>query len=139
MAIEPTNPSDPALGADLLITVGSNKRQILRSLAFTFVASADVANRLVRLTIDNGNGLHVYWKSENQVAQTATITTYYNFAPGFAPPVTAHLATTSRRTFSIPEIPLAAGWRIYTETENIQAADAISGVHYILEDVPVLA
>lgn len=135
MGIEPTNPSNPVAGADLTFTIAAGKTQVLRSLAFGLNTSATVADRYVRLAIDNGSGLTTYFYGENNVPQVAGVTCYYSFALGYHPVVTAPGTNGGYRAFCLPDLILQPGWRVYTVTQNIDTGDQIAFVTYELQDV----
>lgn len=135
MGIEPVALSDPGAGQALSFTIGTGKTQILRSLAFWFNTSAAVADRYVRLMIDNGSGLAVYFYGENNVPQVAGFTAYYSFALGYHSPVTAPATNGVYRAFSLPAIVLKSGWRVYATVDGIDGSDQIVQGFYQLQDV----
>lgn len=111
--------SNPAAGAEISYTVAAGTKLALLSAAVILVASADVANRTVRMTIDDGTT--VLYTGVCGTAQTAGQTVTYVFGTsGSGLIVGATIAQVPVASFPVLLLP---GWRIKTVTTNIQAAD----------------
>jgi hypothetical protein len=72
--------TDPAANVEISETVPTGARWKLRSFRFAFVADANVANRTIVLTIDDG--ATTLFETSSAVAVTAAQTPVYNAAPG---------------------------------------------------------
>jgi hypothetical protein len=121
--------TDPAAGVEISETVPTGARWKLRSIAFTLVASAVVANRTPVLTIDDG--ANVLWEVSNNVAQTASQTVKYRAGVGVP------LTTFGALAYLLPlpsELPLGAGSRIRTVTGAIDAGDNYGPPIYTVEE-----
>ena len=117
--------STPAAGADISETVPSNTRWRLLSFRAQLTASATVANRQPKLTLDDGvNIFFTVDAAANQVAGAITINTWF---PGCQP-----LAGISGdQIMPIPtDTFLSGGYRIRTSTTGIQVGDQWTAPQY---------
>jgi len=120
----------PGAGAEISETVPTGARWTLVALAFTFTASAAVANRFMKLTLDDG--ATAFFHLDPLVAITANQVVPHQFAAG-------HTPYTSTLTGEIMNpLPLGlflgSGYRIRTSTTSIQGADQFSAVQYLVRE-----
>jgi len=113
--------SDPAAGAEISETVPTNAYWRLQTMSFNLDTNVTAANRCVNLRVDNGSTTVVY-VIPGQL-QTANLSRIYSYGAGF--PLAAPLASYLLQPLPIGII-LAAGWRIMTETAQLQAGDNFS-------------
>lgn len=121
--------ADPAAGVEISETVPTGARWELIAFRFTLVTSAVVANRDMRLVIDDG--ANVLWQYPANAVQAASQTRVY----------TASMALPqiqdSDGNFFVP-IPqallLTAGFRIRTLTGSIDAGDNYSAPQYLVRE-----
>jgi hypothetical protein len=115
--------ANPAAGADWVFTVPAAKQYILKSAYFTLVTSATVATRSVLLVIDDG--ANRLFRGDTNATQAASLTQIYSAGSG----TIGQTAAIQTNTIGLPtDMPLAAGWRVGTQTLNIQAADQFTGI-----------
>lgn len=125
--------TNPAAGLEISETVPTNAKWKLLSFRFSLVASATVATRSVRLTLDDGT--NVFGSSDASLTQTASQTFAYTFGPSLTP---ANNATSFGQTVGTPQdVILPAGYRIKTVTLAIQAGDDYSAPQYLVQDFSV--
>lgn len=118
--------SNPAAGSEISITVPANERWRLMSMMFTFATDATVSNRRPHIVIDDG--ANPLWEWVMPVDQAASLSIRYSggvTTSEFAGPGAPRQSVTS---FSIPQVTLESGWRIITNTTNLQAGDDYSAV-----------
>lgn len=110
--------TNPAAGVEISETVPPGAVWKPISLIATFVTSADVANRLPSIVLDDGT--NIYFTQEVTGLQTASSTVLHEIAVGLE-----RLAVVStNKQLGIPiGTKMAAGNRIRTLTANIVAAD----------------
>ena len=119
----------PAAGADINETCPSGRRWQLLSLSAILTASAAVANRIPRFTLDDG--ANVFYSLGPVANQVATNQIRYNMVPGATAVVDAGSNTNLPGP---PIIQLKNGFRIRTVTQNLQAADQWTApIYEILE------
>jgi hypothetical protein len=119
----------PAAGADISETVPSNARWQLLSLFAQLTTAVAVANRQVNLTLDDS--ANIFYETPNGPVQAASLVWEYNFAPcGFAPAV---VLTDVAMHYDNSQL-LTAGFRIRTDTVNIQAADQWTAPQYLVRE-----
>lgn len=121
--------TNPAANTEITETVPAGKIWRLRSIRFTFVCSAAVANREVVLLMDDG--ANIISNEPIGVAQTASQTFVYTFGH-HAPTVTGAQAIV--RAVPIPDFLLPAGARFRTSTSNMDVADDYSAPNYHVEE-----
>jgi hypothetical protein len=120
----------PAAGAEISETVPTGARWELLAFKALLTASATVANRLARLTIDDG--VNVFWDTPSNTAQTASQAIGYRWAQGLAQQF-ADSITNQFQAFP-GGLRLLGGSRIRTTTTNIQAGDQWSAVQYLVRE-----
>jgi hypothetical protein len=110
--------SFPAAGVEISETVPLFRRWILLSFETTLISAVAAANRNVSLVFDDGaSKFYIGPSFFNQVAST---TVFYSLIPSL--PGTPALGLIQPLVAPLP-IPLRGGFRIKTQTANIQAAD----------------
>lgn len=114
-----TATADPAAGAEISYTVAAGSKIALFSAAVSLVASADVANRRARITIDDG--ATVLYAGIAGTDQTAGQTVRYVFGSAGSGLIVG--SAIAQVPWGSAPILLLPGWRIKTVTTNIQAAD----------------
>jgi len=121
--------TNPAAGAEISEAVPTNARWRIKSLIFTLVTDGTVANRLVKIVIDDGaNALS---KGSCGNYQTASQTYVYTGGAGLYP----SSLLIGYWNIVLPEMPiLFQGWRIRTETDTIQAGDNYGAPQLLVEE-----
>lgn len=121
--------TDPAAGAEISEAVPTGARWRILSLFATLVSSADAANRIVALLIDDG--ATTYYRSESGETQVANQTRHYVWANAQA----RHSAFNLQMALTAPgRMVLRAGHRIFTSTQSLQAADNWGPPQLLIEE-----
>jgi hypothetical protein len=120
--------ADPAAGAEISHVVPARRRWIIHALHFTLVTDVTVIDRFIRLRLSDEGG--ILFHRVAATAQGASKTVFYSFAN------VAHdeVIAADKRTYSLPPIPLMAGYTIVTSTTNLQAGDDYSIARLIIEE-----
>lgn len=113
--------ADPAAGAEASVTVPAGETWELESVRVTLVASAVVANRRVRLVIDDG--VNILAEIVAGLDQTATQTITYSYTADGYETVATRSGILQQ---GIPRMLLGAGYRIRTITAAIDVGDNYS-------------
>jgi hypothetical protein len=122
--------TSPAAGAEISETVPTGVRWELMSFHAQLVTSGTVANRLPRITIDDGT--NVYYRRSTTSNHAASATFFYVAAPGIPDTGTANNNIVG---LSTPVgLRLTGGHRIKTITTAIDATDQWSGVRYVVRE-----
>lgn len=111
--------SNPAAGAEAIVTVGTAVASRFKSFRVALVTSAVAANRQVALEILDSSG-NVLYVSEYHAAHTASTTVTYNWSVGGA---FASAAVNGECHGYFPDVVLLGGQKIQTVTANIDAGD----------------
>jgi hypothetical protein len=121
--------TDPALGVEISETVPTNARWLFRALRYTFVASAGVATRVSHVFFDDG--ATVFLDAETGTNITASQTFIFMYAAyGYA--MSSNIGVVGG---AIPaDLFMAAGWRVRTSTQSIQAGDNYSAPQLLVEE-----
>lgn len=120
--------ADPAAGADpATITVPANKVWKIKTITGTLVADANVATRIVMVTITDGT--NTVYEVNLTGTQTASQTVIHNWGE-LAPATT----TGSYRLGTLPNLRLEAGWTISITTTNIQVGDDWTALGYSYQE-----
>lgn len=103
----------------------------IRAIKARFVSDANAANRVVKITVDDGaNTIYV---SPNDVAQTLTVTCDFQaFQAGSMEAAPAGTATA--RVYALPTLDVQAGYRILLTATNKAAGDAFSNIVLLLDE-----
>lgn len=124
--------ASPAAGAEWTLTAPGQGLWRVISLAFTITTDATVSNRSPGLLMDDGTS--VVWRSVAAAVQTASLTWDYSAFAG---------AGNSDNTGQFNYFPLPTeglimqpGWRLRSNTNNLQAADAITAIAAFVEEYP---
>jgi hypothetical protein len=121
--------TDPAANVEISEAVPTGARWKLRSFRFVLVADANVANRAVVLTIDDG--ANVLFETASAVAVTAGQTATFNALAG------SPFFTYGTLAYHIPlppDLVLPAGARVRTVTANRQVGDNYGAPTYLVEE-----
>lgn len=120
----------PAAGAEISESVPTGARWELLAFVAKLSASAAVANRQVRLTLDDG--ANVFFQNLNTFAETASQVITYAYIQNTS---LGQLLTVDQVVSVIPgNVRLGAGHRIRTTTLGIQGADQWSLVQYLVRE-----
>ena len=114
-----TASSDPAANTEHSVTVTTGQIWEITSLNFSLVSDANVANRRVVVTFDDGTT--VFAKASAGAVQVASTTINYTFAVGSQSQ--AALVGTDLQVALPSGLFLPGGYRIKTVTANLQATD----------------
>jgi len=120
--------TDPAAQVEISETVPPGARWNILAVRFTLVTLAVVADRLVHLHLDDGT--NTFADVCVTTAHTASTTKVYNFA-NFG---STQLAPVNCLYIPLPPLPLLAGYRIRTETENFAIDDDLSAPQLLVEE-----
>jgi hypothetical protein len=122
--------TDPAANTEISETVPTGARWRPLSMRFPFVTDANVANREVAVTFDDGTT--VYYEAHSGVNQAASLTRQYTAA---LTNLRGAAATGTGILIALPDIQLAAGHRIRTATTNRQATDNYGAPELLVEEL----
>lgn len=131
MSLTTKTQANPGAGAEAVVTVPAGKWWVVRSVHLKLVTAVAVANRLARLTVDDGT--NIIFTVPNDVSHAASQTTEYSFGQA-ATSEAAPGATVGARIYAIPPLVLGPGYRIRTITAAIQAADQFSEITALVEE-----
>lgn len=121
--------STPAAGADINEVVPAQRRWNLISLSTFFTTSATVATRAPDFLIDDG--ANTLFASEAIATQAASLGQRYSLSP--VVPSQAFVFGSQLIAFPFP-LPLKAGFRIKSQTQNIQAGDQWTAPQYLVQE-----
>lgn len=120
---------NPAAGTEFSETVPAGARWRLVTMTFTFTTDATVANRFIKIRLDDGANAYAFFPA--LAAQAASLSNAYTLANGLnAQDVVSNQAL-------IPygvDISLAAGHRIQTSTVGLQAGDDYGAAAVYVEE-----
>lgn len=123
--------ADPAAGQEITITVPGRAVWEVMAIRFTLAADGTAATRTVALHIDDGeNRFLSIARANTQIANDTDVYVFY---------VNGGEDTTTGTAFRQPLPPkliLLPGWRITTETNNMQAGDNFSAPVLYVREVP---
>lgn len=105
----------------------------LRSFHAKLTTSATVANRDVKIYIDDGT--NPAWMVGWGIAQTATVVTEYCLADGACMPAAPTASYTMRHYPLPPNLLLKPGWRIRAVTGAIDTTDAWTEIVMVVEEM----
>jgi len=121
--------TDPAANTEISETVPTNARWRLIGLAVPFVADANVANRVIVVTFDDGTNVYLRAPAAGNVTAGQTVQVSLG-AFGH----TANSFTQVWPSVSVPDLVLMGGHRIRTVTSGIQVGDNYGGPQYLVEE-----
>jgi hypothetical protein len=120
----------PGAGAEISEAVPTNARWELIALKFLLTTSVGVANRVVRLALDDGT--NIFYQVSTATNQAASLGVTYSAAQGV--PFFA-FAADSFDLLPLPDnIRLGPGMRWRTVTNQIQVADQYSAIFYLVRE-----
>ncbi len=119
---------DPAVQTEISHTVPLRRRWILRALDFTLVAAAGGGARVVSVTIDDGSNHLWHYTFTNTVAASMTRTFHLTFSGALESISAGDIFA------SMPSLPLIAGYRVFTTTTNLAAADDYGPPQLLVEE-----
>ena len=122
--------TDPAAGVEVVETVPTNTRWVLRGLRIGLTSDATVINRVVRLQLDDG--ANVFHQVPDIAVQPASSGYAYHYS----------LGGESRRgvgdnailSHLLPQLQLFQGYRFATSTGSLQAGDNYTAPIYEVEE-----
>jgi hypothetical protein len=120
--------SIPAVGTDFLETAPQSVRRILQAVRITMTTSSAIANRSVRMFVEDQFG-NVFAEFIAPIAQTASQTLTYNFSPTPSSVQGNGLVSTP---MCVAE--LGDGGQFGSSVFNIQAGDQLSAPVYSVQD-----
>lgn len=127
-------PTDPAAGAELVVSVPTNARWRIYQIQTVLTTSGTTANRTVGSVLDDGT--NYLWKFAKQFPnQTASLAVNYEWSPDY--PIVADTATLvdGAQTHGFyPSFTLSAGFRFTTNTAGLLLADQYSGTQMLVEE-----
>lgn len=121
--------SAPAAGAEILESVPTNARWIMRSVRLVLTTSSTVATRMVQIVLDDGTNAFHY--VESPVGQL--LSTVVNYACGDYPSFALASPGTINR-LPLPPMALREGYRFRTNTIGLQAGDSYAAPVYTVEE-----
>lgn len=124
--------TQPAAGAEFVISAPGQGLWRVVSVAFRLVTDANVANRSVSLVADDGST--VVWRASASAVQAAGATIDHGVYAGSS----AALLTGAVAVFALPSdgLLLLPGWRLRSVTGNVQAGDQYSAIGALVEEYP---
>lgn len=122
--------TDPAANVEISEAVPTNAIWRVLNIYFSLVTDANVANRTVMITVDDGTD--IFKRYRTGYSHPATTTKYYNFTPlvGVISSVTAG----STVNMGVGELILPEGYQIKTETSSRQVGDDYSAPLIYIEE-----
>lgn len=123
--------TNPAAGAEVLETVPAGVQWRLIAMSIELATAAAVANRYVRIGIDDG--VNAYYFGGTGIAQVAS--TIYTYVLGPHGALSGIVSDWQYLPVQAGMI-LLAGHRIRTTTVNLQAADDYAAPSYMVEEWP---
>lgn len=112
--------TDPAAGVEVVCTVPANARWKVKAFRFALVTDGTVASRFVNVRVKDASG-NILWDAGANVAQTASLTTIYNVAPGVQQQ--AAIVNLRLQIPIPPDLVLFQGYTIETFTTALVAGD----------------
>jgi len=126
--------TDPAAGVEVSEQVPGGRWWQLLSMRVSLVTDANVANRLVGLTFDDGTT--TYLEMIHTTAQAASVTRSHSWGPGLGFQVGS--ASGYFSPLPTPPLILGPGHRIRTVTVGLQAGDNYAAPALYVVDYPSL-
>lgn len=124
--------ANPVAGATIVFSVPLGRRRRIRTLRVSLTTDATVANRLMRLFINDDNGDLVTRVTAN-VVQPASLTLGYDFAPALT---SASALAGNFVNVALPDVVLPEGWAVVVDPAFFQAGDALTNFTALVEDWP---
>lgn len=126
-------PAAPAAGAEVSVFPTTGGLWLVRSIVFTLTTDATVANRTVVVTADDGTT--EFFRTPARSALAASSTGVHSAFDGSRGDVTS--ADTLVLSWPTDGLMLLPGYRLRTDTENLQAGDAFSAIALMIDDWPL--
>lgn len=126
--IRPITGTDPDAGTEISETVPARRRWRLLTINFSLVTDVTVADRYVRLIIDDGTT--VLYISSAIAAHVASLTRNHSYGVNGQ----THDVTYNTFNTSLPDLILISGFRIRTATQDLQAADNFTAPQMLVEE-----
>lgn len=121
--------TDPAAGVQISESVPAGVVWHLWSMRFTFTTDVTVANRYVRILVDDGANIFAYITA--QQFQTASLAWNYTLAH-FGNDQNVYSGV---QNLNLPQLPvLLPGWRLRTNVVNFQAGDDFGAPQLLVEE-----
>lgn len=120
----------PAAGAQVIETVPTGARWVLRSWFQQFATAVAVANRFLFLQVFSGANQKMM--SPSPVAQAASLTWFYTWAPGLVSQVGGDPRFIAMAYAT--QFPILAAETLQVSVTNLQAADQLSAPIYTVEE-----
>ncbi len=120
--------TDPDANTEIIETVPARRRWLIRTFAFTLVTDVNVANRYIRIIIDDGTNPLFSFELNNVQSASKTFKYYFanmNIDETFVVNTLFH---------PIPVFILFPGCRIQTTTANFQDGDNYSAPQALIEE-----
>lgn len=122
--------AQPAAGVEWTVTVPVGELWKLRSLFYTFVTSAAVANRIPRIDILDASA-NLVFEAGNAISYTASST--WRIAAAVNGSIQGLAANTAIvQLFTLPDVWLPAGYSIKSNTALMDVADRYSAVNGLI-------
>ena len=123
------HPAAPAAGANLSFTLPGGYLWLLRSMRFTYTASAQVRERVPGATINDQDGAELL-RAVGTAIFTASHTAQVTVAPGVEGAGSEAALAVS---IAAPELLLPGGWQWRTAVAGIQTEDTITNVRLLFD------
>jgi hypothetical protein len=127
--VSSANVGNPAAGSDLTFTATTGLRTRVHSIRFLFAPSAAAAVRVVRLRFADNAG-NVVASANTPATQAASNTMFHTYALGGQVSATP---SSDELNGTLPQVDMASGWTLKTNTLSIQAADAFTAIWLAIE------
>lgn len=125
------DPSSPAAGAGIDITVPPNESWRLRAMRFILTTDANAADRLVRMLFDNGTV--AFFGVSGVAVQAASLVRAYNFGAELGYEKNDAVVDFIQ---GLPTMFFDPGWRIRITVNNLQVGDQISSIGLVTDVFP---
>ncbi|MBA7479414.1 hypothetical protein ES707_14848 [subsurface metagenome] len=120
--------TDPAAGDEISETVPARRRWRLLTIKYSLVTDETIVYRISRVYIDDGTNLLI--SLYNDRTQEGSLTRDYHYIQLPIDPITINTNT----YLPLPNIILAAGFRLITDTLLLQDADNYSAPQLLVEE-----
>lgn len=126
-------PAAPAAGVEVSISPNAGGLWIVHSLVLTLTTAATVADRTVRLLVDDGTTVWLRTTARSVVAASSTVVVAA--FEGLTGDTT--VGDTVPVSWPTGGVVLLPGYRLRTDTVNLQAGDAFSTAALMVDDWPL--
>lgn len=122
--------ANPAVGAELSISLPADESWGFRAIEFVFTSSAIVANRQVSLVLDDGTNEFCRMMPTSVQAENLPVRYIYALGQGYEAEIG------NAKSHGLPDVILRAGWRVRTATAALDVGDQFSAIVFLVDVFP---